>query len=263
MICSFGKEGGPVADLTGKVALVTGAASGIGAASALAFAAAGARVAACDRDLAGAEATAKLIAEAGGEAMAVAVDVTDADQTHAMVDRIVAAFGRLDCAHNNAGITGSSAPTGDYPLSEWDKVLAVNLTGVFLCLRAELPALVAGGGGAVVNTASFSGLVAVPRIPAYVASKHGVVGLTKAAAVEYGRKGVRVNAVCPGSTRTPMVEGFSGGDSRVEEAMAAASPMRRLAEPEEIARTVVWLCSDEASFVNGHSLAVDGGAVIQ
>lgn len=252
-----------MADLSGKAALVTGAASGIGAASALAFAAAGARVAACDRDLAGAQATAKLITEAGGEAIALEVDVTDAGQTQAMVDRVVAAFGRLDCAHNNAGITGASAATADYALSEWEKVLAVNLTGVFLCLRAELPALLAAGGGAVVNTASFSGLVAVPRIPAYVAAKHGVVGLTKAAAVEYGRKGVRVNAVCPGSTRTPMVEGFSGGDSRVEEAMAAASPMRRLAEPAEIARTVVWLCSDEASFVNGHALAVDGGAVVQ
>ena len=250
-------------DLTGKVALVTGAASGIGAASALAFAAAGARVAACDRDLAGAEATAKLIAEAGGDAIAIGVDVTDADQTQAMVDRVVEAFGRLDCAHNNAGITGATAPLDKYAVSEWDKVLAINLTGVFLCLRAEVPAMKAGGGGAVVNTASFSGLVAVPRIPAYVASKHGVVGLTKAAAVEFGRTGVRVNAVCPGSTRTPMVDGFTGGDSRIEEAMAAVSPMNRLAEPEEIARTVVWLCSDEAAFVNGHSLAVDGGAVIQ
>jgi NAD(P)-dependent dehydrogenase (short-subunit alcohol dehydrogenase family) len=250
-------------NLTGKVALVTGAASGIGAASALAFAAAGARVAACDRDLAGAEATAKLIAEAGGAAIAVAVDVTDAGRTQGMVDRVVEAFGRLDCAHNNAGITGATAPLDKYAVSEWDKVLAVNLTGVFLCLRAEVPAMKAGGGGAIVNTSSFSGLVAVPRIPAYVASKHGVVGLTKAAAVEFGRTGVRVNAVCPGSTRTPMVEGFSGGDPQIEEAMAAVSPMHRLADPEEIARTVVWLCSDEASFVNGHSLAVDGGAVIQ
>jgi NAD(P)-dependent dehydrogenase (short-subunit alcohol dehydrogenase family) len=256
-------RGGQMPDLAGKVALVTGAASGIGAASALAFAAAGARVAACDRDLAGAEATAKLIAEAGGEAIALSVDVTDADQTQAMVDRVVEAFGRLDCAHNNAGITGATAPLDKYAVSEWDKVLAVNLTGVFLCLRAEVPAMKAGGGGAVVNTASFSGLVAVPRIPAYVASKHGVVGLTKAAAVEFGRTGVRVNAVCPGSTRTPMVDGFTGGDARIEEAMAGVSPMNRLAEPEEIARTVVWLCSDEAAFVNGHSLAVDGGAVIQ
>lgn len=252
-----------MADLTGKVALVTGAASGIGAASALAFAEAGARVAVCDRDLAGAEATAKLIREAGGEACAVAVDVTDAGQVEAMVQTVVATFGRLDCAHNNAGITGASAPTADYDRSQWDLVLAVNLTGVFLCLQQELAAMLRSGGGAIVNTASFSGLVAVPRIPAYVASKHGVIGLTKAAAVEYGRKGIRVNAVCPGSTRTPMVEGFSGGDAAVQEAMAAASPMRRLAEPEEIARTVVWLCSDEASFVNGHALAVDGGAVIQ
>jgi NAD(P)-dependent dehydrogenase (short-subunit alcohol dehydrogenase family) len=252
-----------VPDLTGKVALVTGAASGIGAASAVAFAAAGARVAACDRDLAGAEATAKLIGEGGGEAIAVAVDVTDAAQVEAMVGQVVARFGRLDCAHNNAGITGASAPTADYDPAQWDLVLAVNLTGVFHCLRHELTAMLRTGGGAIVNTASFSGLVAVPRIPAYVASKHGVVGLTKAAAVEYGRKGIRVNAVCPGSTRTPMVDGFSGGDPRLEEAMAAASPMRRLAEPEEIARSVVWLCSNEASFVNGHALAVDGGAVIQ
>jgi NAD(P)-dependent dehydrogenase (short-subunit alcohol dehydrogenase family) len=250
-------------DLTGKVALVTGAASGIGAASALAFAEAGARVAACDRDLAGAEATAKLIGDSGGEACAVAVDVTDGAQVAAMVEEVVARFGRLDCAHNNAGITGASALTADYDTAQWDLVLAVNLTGVFHCLQHELAAMLRTGGGAIVNTASFSGLVAVPRIPAYVASKHGVVGLTRAAAVEYGRKGIRVNAVCPGSTRTPMVDGFSGGDARVEEAMAAASPMRRLAEPEEIARTVVWLCSNEASFVNGHALAVDGGAVIQ
>ncbi len=252
-----------MADLTGKVALVTGAASGIGAASALAFADAGAKVAVCDRDLAGAEATAKLISDAGADACAVGVDVTDAAQVQAMVDEVVGRFGRLDCAHNNAGITGPAALTADYDPAQWDVVLAVNLTGVFHCLRHELGAMLRTGGGAIVNTASFSGLVAVPRIPAYVASKHGVVGLTKAAAVEYGRKGIRVNAVCPGSTRTPMVDGFSGGDPRVEEAMAAASPMRRLAEPEEIARTVVWLCSDEASFVNGHALAVDGGAVIQ
>ncbi|MDQ4098184.1 MAG: SDR family oxidoreductase [Actinomycetota bacterium] len=252
-----------MADLTGKVALVTGAASGIGAASALAFADAGAKVAVCDRDLAGAEATAKLIGDGGADACAVAVDVTDAAQVQAMVDEVVGRFGRLDCAHNNAGITGPAALTADYDAAQWELVLAVNLTGVFHCLRHELAAMLRAGGGAIVNTASFSGLVAVPRIPAYVASKHGVVGLTKAAAVEYGRKGIRVNAVCPGSTRTPMVDGFSGGDPRVEEAMAAASPMRRLAEPEEIARTVVWLCSDEASFVNGHALAVDGGAVIQ
>jgi NAD(P)-dependent dehydrogenase (short-subunit alcohol dehydrogenase family) len=250
-------------DLEGKVSLVTGAASGIGAASALAFAAAGAAVAVCDRDLAGAEATAKLIGEAGGTACAIGVDVTDLAQVDAMVERVLAAFGRLDCAHNNAGITGPSALTGEYDPQAWELVLAVNLTGVFHCVRAELPALLQSGGGAIVNTASFSGLVAVSRIPAYVASKHGVVGLTKAVAVEYGRRGVRVNAVCPGSTRTPMVDGFSGGDSKVQDAMAGASPMRRLAEPEEIARAVVWLCSDEASFVNGHAMAVDGGAVIQ
>ena len=252
-----------MADLTGKVVLVTGAASGIGAASAVAFAAAGAAVAVCDRDVAGAEATAKVISDTGAQACAVGVDVTDAAQVHAMVEQVVDRFGRLDCAHNNAGITGPAVLTAEYDPAQWELVLGVNLTGVFHCLRHELAAMLRTGGGAIVNTASFSGLVAVPRISAYVASKHGVVGLTKAAAVEYGRKGIRVNAVCPGSTRTPMVDGFSGGDPRVEEAMAAASPMRRLAEPEEIARTVVWLCSDEASFVNGHALAVDGGAVSQ
>jgi NAD(P)-dependent dehydrogenase (short-subunit alcohol dehydrogenase family) len=252
-----------VPDLTGKVSLVTGAASGIGAASAAAFAAAGAAVAVCDRDLAGAEGTAKLIREGGGQAIAIGVDVTDLGQVRSMVDGVVAAFGRLDCAHNNAGITGPPAVTADYDPTAWELVLAVNLTGVFHCLRQELPAMLQTGGGAIVNTASFSGLVAVPRIPAYVASKHGVIGLTKAVAVEYGRRGVRVNAICPGSTRTPMVDEFSGGDPKVQDVMAGASPMRRLAEPEEIARTAVWLCSDEASFVNGHALAVDGGAVIQ
>jgi NAD(P)-dependent dehydrogenase (short-subunit alcohol dehydrogenase family) len=252
-----------MADLTGKTALVTGAASGIGAASALALAAAGARVAACDRDLDGAEQIAKQIREAGGEAFSVAVDVTRPAEVEAMVAEVVRTYGRLDCAHNNAGITGATALTADYDLSQWELVLAVNLTGVFHCLRYELAAMTAQGSGAIVNTASFSGLVAVPRVSAYVASKHGVVGLTKAAAVEYGRLGIRVNAVCPGSTRTPMTEGFAAGDQRIEDALAAVSPMRRLAEPEEIAKAVVWLCSDDASFVNGHALAVDGGAVVQ
>jgi NAD(P)-dependent dehydrogenase (short-subunit alcohol dehydrogenase family) len=252
-----------MARLDGKVALVTGAGSGIGRASALALAGAGARVAVCDRDAEGGHHTVELIEKGSGEAMFVAVDVTDPGAVAAMVAGVEEAYGRLDCAHNNAGIIGASALTADYDDAEWDRVIAINLTAVFRCIRAELPAMMRAGGGAIVNTASYAGLVGVPRISAYVASKHAVVGLTKAVAVEYGRKGIRVNAVCPGSTRTPMVEEHVRGDTRIEEAMAAVSPMRRLAEPDEIAATVVWLCSDDASFVNGHALAVDGGAVAQ
>ena len=179
-----------------------------------------------------------------------------------MVDKAVARWGHLDCALNNAGTTGVSAPTADYTLDDWNRAIALNLTGVFLCLKYELPAMLERG-GAIVNMASGAGLVGFPGLPAYVASKHGVVGLTRAAALEYASQGVRVNAICPGSTRTPMLEGFMGGDEQVERMMTRAVPLGRLGRPEEIAEAVVWLCSDAASFVVGHALAVDGGSVIQ
>ena len=249
--------------LEGKAALVTGGGSGLGRASAIALARAGATVTVADVDEQGGKETAALVSEeAGGEADFVRADVTQADEVEAMVDKAVARWGHLDCALNNAGTTGVSAPTADYTLDDWNRAIALNLTGVFLCLKYELPAMLERG-GAIVNMASGAGLVGFPGLPAYVASKHGVVGLTRAAALEYASQGVRVNAICPGSTRTPMLEGFMGGDEQVERMMTRAVPLGRLGRPEEIAEAVVWLCSDAASFVVGHSLAVDGGSVIQ
>ena len=249
--------------LEGKAALVTGGGSGLGRASAIALARAGATVTVADVDEQGGKETAALVSEeAGGDADFVRADVTQADEVEAMVDKAVARWGRLDCALNNAGTTGVSAPTADYTLDDWNRAIALNLTGVFLCLKYELPAMLERG-GAIVNMASGAGLVGFPGLPAYVASKHGVVGLTRAAALEYASQGVRVNAICPGSTRTPMLEGFMGGDEQVERMMTRAVPLGRLGRPQEIAEAVVWLCSDAASFVVGHSLAVDGGSVIQ
>ena len=249
--------------LEGKAALVTGGGSGLGRASAIALARAGATVTVADVDEQGGNETAALVfEETGGDADFVRADVTQADEVAAMVDKAVARWGRLDCALNNAGTTGASAPTADYTLDDWNRAIALNLTGVFLCLKYELPAMLERG-GAIVNMASGAGLVGFPGLPAYVASKHGVVGLTRAAALEYASQGVRVNAICPGSTRTPMLEGFMGGDEQVERMMTRAVPLGRLGRPEEIADAVVWLCSDAASFVVGHALAVDGGSVIQ
>jgi NAD(P)-dependent dehydrogenase (short-subunit alcohol dehydrogenase family) len=252
-----------VSVLEGKAALVTGGGSGLGRASAMALARAGASVTVADVDEHGGKETAALVSEeAGGDADFVRADVTQADEVEAMVDQAVARWGHLDCALNNAGTTGVSAPTADYTLEDWNRAIALNLTGVFLCLKYELPAMLERG-GAIVNMASGAGLVGFPGLPAYVASKHGVVGLTRAAALEYASQGVRINAICPGSTRTPMLEGFMGGDEQVERMMTRAVPLGRLGRPEEIADAVVWLCSDAASFVVGHALAVDGGSVIQ
>jgi NAD(P)-dependent dehydrogenase (short-subunit alcohol dehydrogenase family) len=248
--------------MDGKAALVTGGASGLGRASALAFARAGARVAVADVDEPGGRETAGLVADAGvGEF--VRTDVTVPDEVEALVARVVDKFGRLDCAVNNAGTTGPGGRTADYSLDDWNRTLALNLTGVFLCMKYEIPRMVAQGGGAIVNMSSGAGLVGFAGLPAYVASKHGVVGLTRAAALEYVKEGVRVNAVCPGSTRTPMLESFMAGDEQIESMMTASVPLGRLGRPEEIAEAVVWLCSDAASFVVGHAMAVDGGSVIQ
>jgi NAD(P)-dependent dehydrogenase (short-subunit alcohol dehydrogenase family) len=252
-----------VSTLENKVALVTGAGTGIGQASALAFARAGAQVVVSDIDPDGGKATVEAILDEGGEASFQQADVTDPGQVEALVAHAVRTYGGLHCAHNNAGVLGPSAKLVDVADADWATVLSVNLTSVFLCMKHEITAMLGGGGGAIVNTASFSGLVAVPFASAYVASKHGVVGLTKAAAVEYGRKGIRINAVCPGTTRTQMNIQRAESSPEMAKAMTDITPMRRLAEPSEIAASVVWLCSDAASFVNGHALPVDGGAVAQ
>jgi NAD(P)-dependent dehydrogenase (short-subunit alcohol dehydrogenase family) len=253
-----------VQPLESRTALVTGAGRGIGRASALAFAAAGARVVVVDIDEDGGKETTALIGDAGGEAAFVAADLTRAADVIAMVDRARSAYGRLDCAHNNAGILGAATTLHRYDDDEWHKVVAVNQTAVYLCMKHEIAAFLADGGpGAIVNTASYSALVGVPFASAYVATKHAVLGLTRAAAVEYGRKGIRVNAVCPGTVRTEMTVERIGDNEKMEQAMYATTPMHRLAEPDEVAAAAVWLCTDAASFVNGHAMAVDGGALAQ
>lgn len=256
-----GGSSGPPQDFSGRTALVTGGGSGLGQAAARLLAGRGARVVVADVDEPGGAATVEQCRSAGSEAVFVRTDVTVESDVAAAVATAVDRWGRLDAAINNAGINGPAKFAADYTLDEWNTVLAVNLTGVFLGLKYEIPQMVAQGGGAIVNTSSGAGLKGFSLLPAYVATKHAVLGLTKSAAIAYVKEGVRVNAVCPGSTRTPLLEGFMGGDPGMESAMANSAPIGRLARPEEIAEAMVWLLSDAASFMVGHALAVDGGAV--
>lgn len=247
----------------GKVALVTGAGSGIGRASAMAFAQEGATVVVADIVVEGGEETVKLIKDAGGEASFVKADVSQATEVEAMVNKAVETYGRLDYAHNNAGIEGAMSSTVDCTEETWDSTININLKGVWLCMKYEIPQMLKQGGGAIVNTSSIAGLVGSAGLPAYVASKHGVAGLTKTAAVEYSKEGIRVNAVCPGAIRTPMIERILEENPEMGEMMDSMHPIGRLGESEEIAKAVVWLCSDAASFVTGLPMAVDGGMVAQ
>jgi NAD(P)-dependent dehydrogenase (short-subunit alcohol dehydrogenase family) len=247
----------------GKVALVTGSGAGIGAVTARAFARAGAAVVVTDVDVEGGKATVEAIRSDGGNAEFFAADVTDAEAVQALVRFAVDTYGGLHFAHNNAGVLGESARLTDSDDETWFRTIQINLNAVYLGMKHQIPAILDSGGGAVVNTSSYAGLVAVPFASAYVASKHGVVGLTKAAAVEFGKKGVRVNAVCPGSARTKLNIERVAGNPAIEKAMTDVSPMKRFVEPEEVASAVLWLCSEDASFVNGHALAVDGGALAQ
>jgi NAD(P)-dependent dehydrogenase (short-subunit alcohol dehydrogenase family) len=248
--------------LQGKAALVTGGASGIGRATALAMSREGARVAVADRTEEGAAGTVALINSAGGQAIAIGGDVSEESDVVTMVARTVAAFGRIDCAFNNAGISGRTlGPTGlrmhELAREAFDGMQAVNLVGVFLCMKHELAQMLKqGGGGAIVNTSSIAGLVGLPMASHYVAAKHGVVGLTKTAAMEYALDGIRVNCVNPGYIETPMVEETM--KTRYD-ALMAKVPMNRLGVPDEIAEAVVWMCSDKASFMTGASHVIDGG----
>jgi NAD(P)-dependent dehydrogenase (short-subunit alcohol dehydrogenase family) len=247
----------------GKVALITGAGSGIGRATALAFAKEGAKVVIADIVVAGGEETVRIIKGAGGEAIFVKTDVTRAAEVEALIKKTVETYGRLDCAFNNAGIEGEMAPTADCTEENWDRVVNIDLKGVWLCMKYEIPQMLQQGGGAIVNTASVAGLVGFQGIPAYVASKHGVNGLTKTAALEYAKSGIRVNSVCPGVIHTPMIERFFSTNPQVSEAMSALEPVGRLGKPEEIGEAVLWLCSDAASFVTGLPMAVDGALTAQ
>ena len=252
-------------NLDGKTALVTGAGSGIGRAASLAYATSGARVVVTDVNIEGGEETVQMIKESGGEAILVHADVSRPTDTEAMVNQAVKAFGSLDYAFNNAGIGGGRDRhlTADYLEEDWDRVMAINLKGVWLCMKAEIPQMLKQGKGAIVNTASIAGLVGLSGTVAYVAAKHGVAGLTKAAAMEYAKSGIRVNAVCPGYIETPLIEGVFEQVEGYKETLESRHPLGRLGQPDEIASAVLWLSSDAASFVTGHNMTVDGGYVAQ
>jgi NAD(P)-dependent dehydrogenase (short-subunit alcohol dehydrogenase family) len=244
-------------DFADKVGLVTGAGSGIGRATAFALARRGAAVGVLDLDEDGAAETVALIAGEGGKAVAIVVDIGDEPAVQDAVDRVITTFGGLDVAVNNAAVPSTNHDLTGIPVEEWDRVVRVNLTGTFLCMKYELPALQRRGGGAIVNVASSGGLYAIPRAPAYVASKHGVVGLSKTAAVDYAADNIRVNSLCPALTRTAMFGAVASADFiRRQE---AATPLGRSADPTEVAAAAVWLCSSEASYVTGTTLSVDGG----
>ncbi len=252
-----------VGRLDGKVALVTGGGSGIGRATCLTMARENAKLAVADVVVEGGQETVRLIKEAGGEAIFIKADVSQASEVEAMVNQTVETYGRLDCAFNNAGIEGPVCSTVDYTEEDFDRVVAIDLTGVWLCMKYEIPVMLQNGGGAIVNTASVAGLVGFQGLSAYVASKHGVNGLTKTAALEYAKAGIRVNAVCPGVIETPMVKRAFEKSPAMEEGVATIEPVGRLGQPEEIAEAVAWLCSDAASFVTGLPMAVDGGLIAQ
>ena len=247
----------------GKVALVTGAGSGIGRATALVFAREGAKVVVSDIVVEGGQETVQQIEAAGGEAIFVKADVSQAADVEALITQTVETYGRLDCAFNNAGIEGGMKLTIDCTKEEFDRTIAVNLTGVWLCMKYEIQQMLSQGSGAIVNTASAAGLVGFPSLPDYVASKHGVVGLTKTAALEYAKSGIRVNAVCPGVIQTPMVERGAQLSPGFDELAVSMEPVGRFGQPAEVGEAVVWLCSDAASFVTGIPMQVDGGLVAQ
>ena len=243
----------------GKVALVTGGASGIGRVAALAFANKGAKVVVSDVAVADGETTAQLIKQNGGQAIFVKADVTNGREIEALICATVQTFGRLDFAFNNAGIDGVRAQTADYPEATWTEVININLTGVFLCMKFEIPVMLRQSGGVIVNMASVAGVIGFPGHSAYTASKHGVIGLTKTAALEYAKAGIRVNALCPTYTRTPMLERIIASKPDLESKLTARVPIGRLGTPEEIAAAAMFLCSDAAAFITGHAMMMDGG----
>ena len=242
-----------------KVIIVTGGSFGIGKATAIAFAKQGAKIVIAD--WAENPETIAFIKDLGNDVIFIKCDVSRSDEVKSMVEKTIATFGRLDYAFNNAGIEGNTALTPDCTEDNWDKTIAINLKGVWLCMKYEIPEMLKQGKGVIINCSSVAGLVGFESLPAYVASKHGVVGLTKTAALEFAKHGIRINAVCPGVIQTPMIDRLTGKKKEAIEQYTALEPLGRFGQPEEIANAVLWLCSDEASFVTGHGMAVDGGFV--
>lgn len=247
---------------TGKVAFVTGAGSGIGRATAIAFAAEGADVVLADIDTVGNEETARLVAEHGGRVLAVKCDVTSSSDIQAVIKQTVQEFGRLDVAFNNAGIEQPPAPLVDITEDQWSRLLDIDLRSAFLCMKYEIPAMLQNGGGSIVNTSSGAGVIGIRGQAAYVAAKHGLIGLTKSAALDYAAHGVRVNAICPGIIETPMMDRFSGGTPEGRDRVIGQEPVGRMGSPEEIASAVLWLSSDLGSFATGHAMVIDGGQTV-
>ena len=240
-----------------KVVIITGGSYGIGRATAIAFSKKGAKVVIADwmED----QESINQIKSTGAEALFIKCDVSKAEDVHLMVQKTIETFGQLDYAFNNAGIEGIKGSTMDCSEENWDKTLAVNLKGVWLCMKYQLPELLKQGKGAIVNCASIAGMIGYPDLPAYVASKHGIIGLTKTAALEFAKSNIRINAVCPGVIKTPIIDRLTGHKKEAEDQYASMEPIGRLGTPDEVANAVLWLCSDESSFVTGHAMAVDGG----
>jgi NAD(P)-dependent dehydrogenase (short-subunit alcohol dehydrogenase family) len=248
--------------LRGKVAFVTGAANGIGRAAALAFCREGASVVVADVSEQGSQETVRLLEELGGRALAVRCDVVRTGDVQAALDKTIEAFGRLDFAFNNAGVEQPMMPAADLTEEQWDRIVDVDLRSVFICMKYEIPLMLKQGGGVIVNTSSGAGVKGFAGQAAYCAAKFGIVGLTKAAALDYAKSNIRVNVVCPGIIETPMMDRFSGGTTEGRERVIAQEPVGRMGKPEEIAAAVVWLCLDSAAFVVGHAMVIDGGQTV-
>ena len=249
-------------EFEGKAVLVTGGGYGIGRAAALAFARRGAKVVVADVDVKNGEETVHRIKVAGGDAIFVKTDVSQEAEVEALIKKTIETYGKLDCAFNNAGIHKVFVSTIEFTEKDWNEMIDINLKSVWLCMKYEIPEMLKQGKGAIVNTSSAAGLIAAPSNPAYPASKHGVVGLTKSTAVEFARRGIRVNCICPGPTRTGMHDSLVAVAPQIVDAMNTKVPMGRIGEPEEVAAAAIWLCSDEASYITGHALPVDGGLVV-